>query len=106
MCKRGGGGEVRARQERGRATCVENSFSQKRQHDDGPVVRSRLVDSNSHSPPFNQRAISRLGEQGFARYHTKPAKCWHYPQLSSLSSLCCILACIVPQVVTNPGPVT
>ena len=34
---------VRARRERGRATCVENSFSQKRQNDDGRAARSRLV---------------------------------------------------------------
>jgi len=25
-------------------------------------------------------AISCLGEQGFARYRTEPAKFWHYPQ--------------------------
>ena len=34
---------VRARQERGRATCIENSFSRKKQHDDGRTARSRLV---------------------------------------------------------------
>jgi hypothetical protein len=51
-------------------------------------------------------AISRLGEQGFARYPTKPAKFWNYPQPSSLSGSSCILPCIVPQVVTNLGPVT
>jgi hypothetical protein len=51
-------------------------------------------------------AISSLEEQRFARYRTKPAKFWHYPQLSSLSSLC-ILPCIVPQaVLTNLGQVT
>ena len=50
-------------------------------------------------------AISCLGEQGFARYRTKPAKFWHYPQPSSLNSSC-ILPCIMPQVVMNLGPVT
>jgi hypothetical protein len=34
---------VRARRERGRATRGENSFSRKRQHDDGRASRSRLV---------------------------------------------------------------
>ncbi len=34
---------VRARRERGHATCGENSFSQKRQHNDGRAARSRLV---------------------------------------------------------------
>ncbi len=50
-------------------------------------------------------AISCLGEQGFAHCHTKPAKFWHYPQQSSLSSLC-FLPCIMPQAVMNLGPVT
>ncbi len=36
---------VRARQERRRSTYVESSFSRKRQHDDGPAARSRLVAS-------------------------------------------------------------
>ncbi len=52
-----------------------------------------------------QWVISCLGEQAVACYHTKSAKFWHYPQQSTISSLC-ILPCIMPQVLTNLGPVT
>ena len=56
-----------------------------------PMSISRVgVLSNSspmHWPGLSPRlmAIFCLGEQGFARYCTKPAKFWNYPQPSSLS---------------------
>jgi len=61
--------------------------------------------SIAHSPPFNQHVTYCLGEEGFARDLTNPCKVLALSTTIFTYSLS-ILTCLVPQVVTNLGPVT
>ncbi len=48
------------RQERGHATCIENSFSQQRQHDDSRAAHSRLVAIKQFSLIIWHRPVGML----------------------------------------------